>query len=144
MWLILTVFFCFLPSNNDLSTWLAYYFPGTRVFEFFVGLILGLIYLETRELLSRISDFVYNVLEISSISLLIVMIILSPNFAQNLRYSLIFIPCWSLIIFIFAFQKGIISNILSNKILYISRRNKFFFLYDPQSGFILYILLVEA
>ena len=117
LWLIFIGIFLFiLPQNSGFITWLSYYFPGVRVFEFIIGIILGLLFFKVKEKGLRLSKLVFSLLEISSIFSLIIIIVLSPSFTQNLRYSLIYIPLLSSIIFIYAFQKGIFSNFLSKKL----------------------------
>ena len=105
-----------MPQNSGFITWLSYYFPGVRVFEFIIGIILGLLFFKVKEKGLRLSKLVFNLLEISSIFSLITIVVLSPSLTQNLRYSLIYIPFLSSIIFIYAFQKGIFSHIFSKKI----------------------------
>ncbi|MFC0269958.1 acyltransferase family protein [Metabacillus herbersteinensis] len=116
LWLIFIFCFANLPSNNELTTWFTYYFPITRIFEFFVGVTLGLIFLEKRDFLIKKSHLFLSFLEVLSIILLIFVIIISPYFPQSLRYSLLYIPFLSFLIFIFSLQKGIISNVFSRKI----------------------------
>jgi peptidoglycan/LPS O-acetylase OafA/YrhL len=111
---ILLLTFILLPQNN-FTTWLAYYFPVVRIFEFFVGIVMGLVFLETKVLLSKFSKWIFSLTEFTSVFLLIVLIFNATNLSQNIRYSLIYIPCLSLVIFVFAFQKGLISVFLTKK-----------------------------
>jgi peptidoglycan/LPS O-acetylase OafA/YrhL len=115
IWIIFALAFIALPENN-FSIWLTYYFPGVRIFEFFVGIILGIIFLETKVYLSKFSNFIFSLTEITSILLLSIIVYSATSFSQNIRFSLIFIPFLGLIIFVFAFQKGIFSKIMSKNI----------------------------
>ncbi|MEH7549361.1 acyltransferase family protein, partial [Neobacillus vireti] len=115
LWIIFVLSFWFyLPLNNELSEWFAYFFPGTRVFEFFVGIILGLIFIRLEDWFRNFSFLFFSLFEIGSILLLFLVVVLSLDINQNLRYGLVYIPFWSFIIYIFAFQKGVISKILTN------------------------------
>ena len=70
LWLIFIGIFLFiLPQNSSFTTWLSYYFPGVRVFEFIIGIILGLLFFKVKEKGLRLSKLVFNLLEISSIVL---------------------------------------------------------------------------
>lgn len=111
--LIITTFSEFTSFN----TWVTYYFPGVRLLEFLAGVILGLTFIEKEKYLSRLSAKLFSVFEITTVTLLFIMILVAPGIIQNLRYSLIFIPFWSILIFVFAFQKGILSRLLSKKVL---------------------------
>lgn len=113
----LLILFSILPSNLALTRWFVYFFPVTRIFEFIVGVVLGVIYLKLQKNFSKVSKTNATLLEIITLIMIIVTVVLSPQFNDNLRYGLVFAPFWSLIIFIFAFQKGIISTLLKNKIL---------------------------
>jgi peptidoglycan/LPS O-acetylase OafA/YrhL len=104
-----------LIQNGPINTWLFYVFPLTRIFDFFVGLVLGLIFVEVKGLYLKTPKVIFTILEIFSIMTLVFIVLFSPNIPQNLRYGLIFTPFLSFIIFIFAFQKGVISEFLSKK-----------------------------
>lgn len=111
--LIITTF----PEPSNFNTWFAYFFPGVRLVEFLVGIFLGLVFIEKEKYLSKLPKIIFSILEILTLTLLVVMILIAPIFIQNLRYGLIFIPFWANLIFVFSFQKGFLSKILSNKIL---------------------------
>lgn len=132
LWLIvICTFFFLLPQNNSFSTWLSYYFPGMRVFEFIIGIIFGILFLKIKERELKLSKLVFSLLELFSILfLIIIIIVVSPSVIQNLRYSLIYIPFLSSIIFIYAFQQGVISNLLSRK----------FFIYLGEISFSFYMI----
>ncbi|MFJ8257600.1 acyltransferase family protein [Peribacillus asahii] len=121
LWLTLSIIFLLIPQasadSHSLSRWITYFFPLTRLFDFFIGILLGLVFLEVKERLSKYSNQIFGIFEFVSIILLIAVVFYSPNIEQNLRYSLFFLPFWSMLIFIFAFQRGAVSRVLSNKVL---------------------------
>jgi peptidoglycan/LPS O-acetylase OafA/YrhL len=117
LWILLVYSFTIIPVDNNLSKWFVYFFPGTRIFEFLAGVNLGILFLRTRDLLNKLPFHLFSILECVSILLLIFIVFLSPNFNQNLRYGLIYVPFWGSIIFIFAFQKGLFSILMSKKLL---------------------------
>ena len=110
--LISNVFF----ENNDFNTWFTYYFPVIRIGEFIVGLMSGLVFLEIKNNFSKFSSTFYSFVEIIAIILLLIIVIISPNFIQNLRYGLIYTPFLAFLIFVFSFQKGFISKLISRRI----------------------------
>jgi peptidoglycan/LPS O-acetylase OafA/YrhL len=105
-----------MPINNNFAIWFAYYFPLTRSLEFGVGILLGLFFLRVVNKLSELSTLFFTIFEIISLSLLVMTIYLSDAIPQNLRYGTAFIPFMSLLIISFAFQKGKISKLISNKL----------------------------
>ncbi|MDX1769892.1 MAG: acyltransferase [Planococcaceae bacterium] len=121
LWVTFIVIFSLIPQAADeghsLSRWIAYFFPVTRLFDFFVGVIFGLVFSGIKNKVKNTSKFKFSFFEISSIVLSVVVIFYSPMFPQNLRYSLLILPFWTILIFVFAFQKGILSRIISNKVL---------------------------
>ncbi|NOV00197.1 acyltransferase family protein [Paenibacillus planticolens] len=119
LWLILLmVSFLFSYYKNDaINNWLFFVFPITRAFDFLVGVTLGLLFIEIKDIIIlKLTKMTFTIFEILAIVLLFVSIYFSPNMIQNIRYDLFFTPFLSLLIFTFAFQKGYISNFLSNKI----------------------------
>ncbi|KQX51988.1 MULTISPECIES: acyltransferase family protein [unclassified Paenibacillus] len=119
LWLIMLVVAILFSYNKSdaINNWLFFVFPVTRAFDFLVGITLGLLFLEIKEIINlKFTKLTFTILEISSIILLLLSIYFSTSLIQNLRYDLFFTPFLSLLIFTFAFQKGIISDLLSNKI----------------------------
>lgn len=105
--------------------------PFTRVIDFIIGIFIFNTYKTlTRE--ERSID--YNFLEISSILLLLVFFIFHQSISQVARFSFYYWIPMSYLIFSFSFQKGKVSNFLSNKI--------FIHLGEISFGFYMYHLLV--
>lgn len=117
LWLAIVIFISnFFSEINDFNTWFTYYFPVIRIVEFIVGITIGLVFLEIKNNFSKFSSIFYSFLEISAITLLIMIVIISPDFIQNLRYGLIYTPFLAFLIFAFSFQKGYISKLISKRI----------------------------
>jgi peptidoglycan/LPS O-acetylase OafA/YrhL len=115
--LLLLITLTLLPPTNNFSRWFAYYFPVTRSLEFIFGVFLGFVFLRTKNLKMNVPKGIFTTIEVITLSLLILIILLSPNILQNLRYGMVFIPFMGLLIITFAFQKGLLSRLLSNKVL---------------------------
>lgn len=93
---------------------LFYVNPFFRVFDFIIGLILFEIYLNIKKQQRTIN---YDLLEVSSILLLLLFFIFHAWVPLVMRYSIYYWIPMSLLIFIFSFQNGLISRFLSNKTL---------------------------
>ncbi|MCQ6558985.1 acyltransferase family protein [Paenibacillus mendelii] len=117
VWLTLVISFSLLPDKGSFVLWFAYFFPVTRLFEFMAGVLLGFIFLQSRTIVKRISPFLFSVFELCSVGLLVAVVIIAPAMSQNIRYGILFIPIWSILIYVFSFQRGAISTLLSNRIL---------------------------
>ncbi|MGM7720473.1 acyltransferase family protein [Metabacillus sp. Hm71] len=117
--LIWTVFFNFnlkLDESDTFLIWMLHIFPVARLFEFAMGVILGLIFVSKYEE-KRKNKALYNTLETISILTLVGVMLYSTNLDVGAVRGGLFIPVWCLVIYIFAFQAGVISRILSNKAL---------------------------
>jgi peptidoglycan/LPS O-acetylase OafA/YrhL len=93
---------------------LFYVNPFFRVFDFIIGLILFEIYLKIKKQQRTIN---YDLLEVTSILLLLLFFIFHAWVPLVMRYSIYYWIPMSLLILIFSFQNGFISRFLSNKSL---------------------------
>ncbi|OOE14590.1 acyltransferase family protein [Fictibacillus arsenicus] len=139
-WIITLLLALYLPSESSFSQWFFYFFPGIRIIEFLGGMFLGAIYLKVRRRFYK-SFLLFSSLEVMSILFFITMVFISPQFTQNLRYGLIFIPSILLIIFVFAFQRGFLSKLFSNK-LFVYLGNISFSFYMVHNLFLSYIMFL--
>jgi peptidoglycan/LPS O-acetylase OafA/YrhL len=91
---------------------LFYVNPFFRVVDFIIGILLFELYqvIKTKNKL-----FKYSILEFSSIILLLVFFAFHSYIPLVLRYSVYYWLPMSFIILVFAFQKGLVSRLLSNK-----------------------------
>jgi peptidoglycan/LPS O-acetylase OafA/YrhL len=104
----------------SFSWWFIYISPYVRIFDYMIGLVLGLIFISSNGLVtnhSAITRILFSALEAISI----LFFLCSFYWARYVSYPSIqmgayFIPSCTLIIYVFSFQRGIISPILSNKI----------------------------
>ncbi len=91
--------------------------PLTRIADFIIGIILYKIYIKRKdtEILNRKS--IASIVEIGSIVLLAVFLSFHQYIPIGYRYSCYYWLPMTLLIYTFSYSKGIISNILSNRIL---------------------------
>jgi peptidoglycan/LPS O-acetylase OafA/YrhL len=99
-----------------VDDWELYIFPFLRVFDFITGIILGLIFIQNKDILI-LSKRTFTLMESLSLLLLFVFITVSPHVNQGLRFSSMYLPIWLFLIYSFAFQRGYVSMLLSNGIL---------------------------
>lgn len=101
-------------TKSNQEFWL-YIFPIARIPEYFIGLVLGIGYLNRKNEKIKASSF----FEILTIVILSMMIIIQKN--KIIPSWMSFSLCWLipnlLTILIFSYEQGIISKILKNKIL---------------------------
>lgn len=110
-----------------------YIHPFFRIIDFVLGIGLYLIFEKGSILRWNMN---YNILEILSIFVLILFLLFHSSVPKVARYSYYYWLPMGLIIFIFAFQRGIISKFLSKKI--------FFYLGEISYGFYMFHGLVLA
>jgi peptidoglycan/LPS O-acetylase OafA/YrhL len=100
--------------------WFIYISPYFRIFDYMIGLVLGLIFISSKGSVAHhlvISRILFSALEVISILFFVysfywIRFIPYPS----LQMGTYFIPFCTLVIYVFSFQRGIISLILSNKI----------------------------
>ena len=113
--LIPILFYILLPENQKLHHSLFYVNPLFRVIDFFIGIFLFNIF--TNQKVKSFFNKNSNILEFSSLCIFLLFFIFHKEVNQTLRFSVYYWVPMSFIILTFAFQKGYLSRILSNKIL---------------------------
>lgn len=115
--LFLLILLSSLQREVGIDDWLLHVFPLIRVFEFIIGMTLGLLFVKNKEWFTIRKKFSFTTLEILSILLLFASIFYSPHIAQMFKFSFYYIPFWCLLIWIFALQGGVLSKLLLNKFM---------------------------
>jgi peptidoglycan/LPS O-acetylase OafA/YrhL len=94
--------------------WFIYISPYNRIFDYGVGLIGGIIFtLLTERTDKKYNFYLFSIFEIGAILLGFLCYKSSLFRIDSLRYDMFWVPVILLIIFIFAFQRGILSKLLS-------------------------------
>lgn len=86
--------------------------PIIRIFDFILGIFLYNIFIRVNQTNLKLN---FTILELSAIVIFALFIILHPEIPQVLRFSLFYWIPMAGIVFIFAFQRGIVSKLLSNR-----------------------------
>ncbi|MHC1681699.1 MAG: acyltransferase family protein [Clostridiaceae bacterium] len=115
--LIITIFvFQFVYVNvfksAPKSHWLIYISPFFRMLDYFVGIILGVIIKDSKE--KKLSQATFW--EGISILFFLLAYYYFPFINRAYRYGVYYMPFIIFIVYVFAFQGGLISRILSNRV----------------------------
>lgn len=102
-------------KNYSIYQWLIYINPGIRAIQFIIGMNMANILKSIR--INNLNIKIFSLLEIISIIFLGIVYIFSRYLPAETRCGVYYIPNLISILFIFYFEKGIISRILSNRIL---------------------------
>jgi peptidoglycan/LPS O-acetylase OafA/YrhL len=99
-----------------ISHWFYYINPFMRLPDFMIGMLMCKIYFGFKKIPSN--DFL-SVAELASVVLIGLSFYIAANGGDlgGVKWDVIFIPSMALAVFVFAFNGGVISKILSNKLL---------------------------
>lgn len=106
-------------AGYTFGWWYIYISPYFRIFNYIIGFISGIVFVNFKStmLVDNKYRILFTLLEMGSIMFLIYSFRSNYLGFDSLKYGVYFIPASILIIFIFAFQNGLISFVLSNKLL---------------------------
>lgn len=114
LWLLLFWLNSYLNEANPFSAWLLHIFPFTRLFEFSTGMVLGLLFVERTGNPPRLQ--LLNVLEWVGLAAFFGLLIASKYMPAGMVRGVYFVPVWCLFIYVFAFQAGTVSRLLSHRL----------------------------
>ena len=107
------------PYSN--GWWFIYISPYYRIFDYLIGILLGYIFAHVEQLVTQnkiqLNSIVFSCIEILTLIMTFYLIHLRVIFAASISYDMFYVPFAVLFIFVISFQKGIISALLSSKIL---------------------------
>lgn len=115
VWGILFYFNYRLPEDDPFQVWLLHIFPVVRVFEFSTGVLLALIFLEKNNTV-RENKTLFTWLEAAAVLFFFVMLMISTRLDVGIVRGVYFVPVWCVLIYVFAHQRGMISQWLSHKL----------------------------
>lgn len=116
IWACIFVINLNLDENNMFFIWLFHIFPLARFFEFIVGILIGEIFIVNRVKYLVKNSMIFKFLEVFLLIVFVVLCIISLSLDNGAIRGGYFIPFWSLLIYVYAFQKGVISKLLSKKV----------------------------
>jgi len=107
-----------IGRNHPLGFWMWYVNPAFRMLDFLTGVALGHVFLGLKDKgiigpsLKWASFF-----EVTSLVLVAAALTASPSVPYLLRRSVYYTPFFAMVILVFAYQRGVISRLLSGKLL---------------------------
>lgn len=107
-----------IAVGDNFAFWFTYIFPGYRLLEFFLGGILGWLYLEFEQE-NHAGKFSATVLEICTVILFVVVILVFHKMEgvyDGLCYTALFTPISLLLVAVFAGSKGLVMKLLNNPV----------------------------
>lgn len=117
LWAGLSAFL--VPYHSGWQSWIAYIFPGTRLVDFFTGLLAALIFRRTLPSTKglKASRGRWTMWEAMALVLAWGIVAVGPLAEQSLRFSALYLPAWAVILYVFAHQKGYLAQMLSHPLL---------------------------
>jgi peptidoglycan/LPS O-acetylase OafA/YrhL len=113
-WTIMFVLNKNLVEDNSILVWALHIFPVTRLFDFSTGVVAGLIFIEHLNG-KEVKKKLFSCLELLSILIFLSGLFYSAKLEVGIVRGVYFIPIWCMLIYVFAFQKGIFSRLLTQK-----------------------------
>lgn len=97
--------------------WYIYISPYFRIFDYLIGFLSGLIFisLQNEYFIGRSKTF-FSILELSAISMFFISYRSTFLGFDSLKYDMYYVPALTILVFVFAFQRGILSRLLSFKL----------------------------
>ncbi|ERI94323.1 acyltransferase [Clostridiales bacterium oral taxon 876 str. F0540] len=102
-------------KDSSANHWLFYISPFFRIIDYTIGLLLGSLFIFIKDV--RLKSLAFSLLEPAVLILFIIVFVYHKNIHQTYRYGVYYMPIMAIIIFVFAFQRGFISKLLSTSIL---------------------------
>lgn len=112
LWLSLFFMNALLDEANRFFVWLLHIFPLMRLFEFSIGIVMGLIFSKSSNPVT-INNKLFSLFEVLSLATFAIMLWVSTHLSIGIVRGVYFVPVWCMFIYIFAYQRGIISRLLS-------------------------------
>lgn len=115
IWLTLFILNMRIDESDHFKVWLMHIFPFVRLFEFSTGIILGMIF--ANRPMKNLNKKMFNLLELFAVLLFLIFLLISVRFDTGLVRGVYFVPIWCILIYTFAHEVGILSKLLSSKVL---------------------------
>ena len=109
------IFLVQLFLHTSIEKWVLAIFPFTRMIDFILGSLFCLIFMSLKDTLSIYNKIIPTSLEIISLVVLPMLLIIFPTLQVTLYYPPYHSLVMCIVILVFAFQRGFLSRILSNK-----------------------------
>lgn len=107
-----------ITVGDNFAFWFTYIFPGYRLLEFFLGSILGWLYMELEQK-NHVGKISATVLEVCTVILFVAAILVFHKMEgvyDGLCYTALFTPISILLVAVFAGSNGLVMRILNNPV----------------------------
>jgi len=112
---LIQVFLVITFSSKISSHYWFYVFPPFRFLDFLMGILLALVFKNHIRVI-KLNKSVLNIAEIGIIIILIILMVNSSNVKEDYRYNFYYSWVFAVMIFVYLFNGGWISAILSKKV----------------------------
>lgn len=109
LYLCMVLFNFGLPSDSYMP------FPIIRLPEFLIGMSCAILYIRRTSVLTSLSTLKISFVEIAAIASVIGSLLLFPYLPEKTSIAVCLAPSMAFLILVFAYQKGIVSRLLSKK-----------------------------
>ena len=100
IWIGLFILNMSLEEKGAFFVWMLHIFPVARLFEFSIGILLGLIFIEKSKKVV-VNRKLFTIIELFSLILFLCSILLSAHLDVGIVRGVYFVPIWCIIIYIF-------------------------------------------
>jgi peptidoglycan/LPS O-acetylase OafA/YrhL len=99
-------------AGHNTAVWTAYVVPPLRLADFIVGMLLGIAFLRLGPAVGRLHPSRATAFELLAIAGVAITVALSPHAPDELRYSVLLMPLWAVLIAVFVHESGAVSRLL--------------------------------
>lgn len=146
MWIWESVFVTIFVDNEVMQTWFAYVSPLLRLCDFSIGAIFGVIFIKSKNEISKLLATIFEFFTIVFIILTVWYINCDHTSLVEIiagKSTVICLPTSVALIYLFALNKGVISKLMSNKVLiYVGNMSPYGYLIHQ--GVIGYIVVITT
>lgn len=127
-----------LNATEEIAKWVTYIMPIYRIGDFYIGMVIGYIFINKKCLFDSLSKPYFGIF-ISAVEVLILVLTVIANKIYDdsigvpgsiyFKFTLLYTPLSTMAVYLFALNKGIISKLLTNKlVIYIGEISGFAFI----------------
>lgn len=113
------IIFILNNTDNQFTKWFVYISPFFRIIDFSIGILSGILvsYIKKAYNNKKLNVIAFSIMEI--LCIIIFIIAYKNRFIVDkfFRFGIYYIPILTIIVIVFSFDRGIISKIISNKVM---------------------------
>lgn len=126
-----------LNATEEIAKWVTYIMPIFRMGDFYIGMVIGYIFINKKRLFDLSSKPYFIIISAVEVVILILTVIANKIYDDSIgvpgsiyfKFTLLYTPLSIMAVYLFALNKGIISKLLTNKlVIYIGEISGFAFI----------------